>query len=113
MDTMQETPPPTGAKQEIENELIVSSQFRTKDIDQAAFIWCQCDAKLERLEGKTGRGTTIFFVFLLPLDERNLAKLIIDYANGDTRVEPKKYCQQQETLRDMLHDSLRARGKKK
>ena len=89
------------------------SQFRTKDIDQAAFIWCQDGSKLDRLEGKTGRGTTIFFVFSLAMDERTLAKLIIDYANGDTRVEPKKYCQQQETLRDMLYDSLRIKGRKK
>mgnify|MGYP003149811017 CR=1 FL=1 len=90
-----------------------ASQFRTKDIDQAAFIWCQDGSKLERLEGKTGRGTTIFFVFTLAIDERTLAKLIIDYANGDTLVEPKKYCQQQETLRDMLYDSLRIKGRKK
>ncbi len=89
------------------------SQFRTKDIDQAAFIWCQDGSKLERLEGKTGRGTTIFFVFTLAMTERTLAKLIIDYANGDTVVEPKKYCQQQETLRDMLYDSLRIKGRKK
>ena len=113
MDTMQEISDPAEQKNEDAEPQEVFSQFRTKDIDQAAFVWCQCGAKLDRLEGKTGRGTTIFFVFTLPVDERDLAKLIINYANGDTRVEPKKYCQQQETLRDMLHDSLRARGKKK
>lgn len=110
---MQETSDPATDSAETQQDDKPSSQFRTKDIDQAAFIWCVDGAKLERLEGKTGRGTTIFFVFTLPLDERELAKLIFDYANGDTRVEPRKYCQQQDTLRDMLHDSLRARGKKK
>ena len=110
MDKTQDIADPANLVDEITEG---TSQFRTKDIDQAAFIRCQDGAKLDRLEGKTGRGTTIFFVFTLPLDERDLAKLIIDYANGDTSVEPKKYCQQQETLRDMLHDSLRAKGKKK
>jgi hypothetical protein len=85
--------------------------FRTKDLNQAAFIWCQPDAKLDRLEAGTGRGTTIFFLFSLRLQEQDLAALIIKYANGDTLVDPLAFAQNQSKLRDLLHSSLGRRRK--
>lgn len=91
----------------------VTCTFRTKDINQAAFIWCQPGAELLRIEGadKGGRSpkTSIFFVFTLSMDERNLSLLIIQYANRKSTVEPQDYVSRQNNLRDLLHGSLRRR----
>ena len=87
-------------------------QFRTKDLNQAAFMWCQQGAKLLRIDGVAskkhgGRGQSLHFVFELPMDERDLSALIIRYANRETRVEPQEFVSRQDNLRDLLHGSLR------
>jgi hypothetical protein len=80
--------------------------FRTKDLNQAAFVWCQPGAKLKNVQGSRERGNTIFFIFTLPIQEEDLAALQISYANGDTQVEPQQFCAKQNNLRDLLHSSL-------
>ena len=80
--------------------------FRTKDLNQAAFIWCQEGADLVRLDGSGREKRTIIFIFSLAIDEVELGKLIIDYANKKTRVEPQEFCNKQSNLRDLLHGSL-------
>ena len=82
--------------------------FKTKDMNLAAFIWCQPGAKIEKLQGQSQRakGTTVHFLFTLECSEEDLHALQIDYANGDTRVEPKMFCEKQNSLRDLLHSTL-------
>ncbi len=82
--------------------------FKTKDLNQAAFIWCQPGAKIHKLQGQSQRskGTTVHFLFTLECSEEELHALQIDYANGDTRVEPKLFCDKQNSLRDLLHSTL-------
>ena len=84
----------------------VEISYRTKDLNQAAFIWCQVGARIAEVQGSSGNGTSIFFKFTLPLTEDQLRALLIAYANGDTRVEPKEFCAKQYNLRDLIHSSL-------
>ena len=92
-----------------------TTTFKTKDINQAAFIWCQAGTKIEKLIGQSQqrKGTTVHFAFTLTCSEEELHQLQIDYANGDTVVEPKMYCQKQNDLRDLLHSTLGLKTGKK
>ena len=88
--------------------------FRTKDLNLASFLWCQENTKLQKLDGASGKGNTIFFAFELPsLSEEELQQIQIDYANGDTSVEPTMFCKKQNQLRDLLHVSLSSSRKKR
>ena len=87
--------------------------FRTKDLNQAAFIWAQPGVELARLQGNQGGGTTIFFLFELPMSEEELQELQLRYANGKTLVEPNLFVSKQNALRDLLHSSLGMQGKRK
>lgn len=89
------------------SEEVAKQEFRTKDLNQAAFMWCQPGSKLVRLHKSEGK--TIYFRFSLPLNETEIASLIIAYANGDTRVDPLAYSQNQSKLRDLLHIHLNNR----
>lgn len=89
------------------------TSFRTKDLNQAAFIWCQDGAKLLNVQGSREKGNTIFFIFSLPMTEQDLSVLQIAYANGDTQVEPQQFCAKQNNLRDLLHSSLGIQERKK
>jgi hypothetical protein len=86
-----------------------SLPFQTKDLNQAAFIWCQAGVKLSEL---VQSGGSVYFKFLLPFEAEGLKKLLIDYSNGDTTVEPTYYADRQSKLRDLLHGSLARNGKK-
>lgn len=87
--------------------------FRTKDLNQAAFVWCQPGAELLRLDGASEQGTTIWFVLTLPVSEEELRTLIYDYANRKCRVEPQQFVAQQNNLRDLLHGSLAQADKRR
>lgn len=92
-----------------EQKTSIKSLFRTKDLNQAAFVWCQEGVILKRLEGvssRNGRGTTVFFIFELPMPEEELGKLIFEYANRCTVVEPQEFCSKQNNLKDLLHCNL-------
>ena len=90
-----------------EPESTKGSTFRTKDLNQAAFIWCQEGANLTKLDASSHRGgSTIFFVFSLEMCEEDVGVLLIEYANGKTRVEPMAYSMNQGKLRDLLHGTL-------
>lgn len=80
--------------------------FRTKDLNQAAFMWCQPGVKLKRLQGTKLSGMTIFFSFEMPMTEEELQSLQFCYANGETTVEPQTFIAKQNNLRDLLHSSL-------
>jgi len=81
--------------------------FSTKDLNEGAFVWCQAGVNLLRVEADgEGRGITIFFVFTVDKTEEEFRQLLFDYRNGNTSVEPQKYVQAQNNMRDMLHSSL-------
>lgn len=84
--------------------------YRTKDLDQAAFVWLQPGARLVEIRGSSERGSTIFFHFSLPISEPELHDLLFRHANGETVVEPQGFCAKQNKLRDLLHSSLARRG---
>lgn len=82
--------------------------YETKDLDEAAFIWCQKDARLVRVKAKVrghgnNRPETFYFVFELRLTESELHDLMFAYANNETRVEPIAFCQKQTSIRDRLY----------
>jgi hypothetical protein len=88
--------------------------FRTKDLNLAAFLWCQPGAKLQKLDGEArGGSSTVFFMFTLPLSQAELQALQIAHANEETVVEPIAFCQRQNQLRDLLHTSLGSHRKSK
>jgi hypothetical protein len=80
--------------------------FRTKDLNQAAFIWCQPGTELLKVETTRDKNLIVYFLFGLEISEEGLTQLKFDYANGKTRVEPKMYVEKQNALRDLLHSSL-------
>lgn len=80
-----------------------SIQFRTKDIDQAAFMWLQPGSLVIKLEPDANSPNTLWFIFKLEMTEVELNQLLFDYANGMTMVEPSAFCVRQEKLRDLLH----------
>ena len=93
-----------------EDPPLSSVRFRTKNIDQAAFIWLQLGSEIIKLEPDAKSPTTLWFIFKLRMTEDELNQLLFDYANEKTRVEPSAFCARQEKLRDMLHGM---RGKRK
>jgi len=90
---------------------IPTIEYRTKDLNQAAFVWSQPTARLVELQGSSDRGTTIHFKFELQMPQDALRRLIFAYTNGETSVEPQAFVAKQNNLRDLLHSSL-ARSKK-
>lgn len=80
--------------------------YRTKDMELAAFMWCQTGAKLVEIMGGEERGVAVFFHFSLPIPEEDLRQLLFAHANGDTLVDPLAFCARLSKLRDMLHATL-------
>ena len=83
--------------------------YRTKDLNEAAFIWCQPGTKLVAVEpeikpgGDPNRPETFYFKFDLEMVDESLKKLIFDYANEQTAVEPQMFVRKQNNLRDRLY----------
>ena len=78
--------------------------FSTQDLNMAAFIWCQEGAELTELKPKMegSQRNTFKFFFTLPLNEAELTKLLFDYQNGKTLVEPSNFVKHQNYLRDQI-----------
>jgi len=84
-------------------------EFSTKDLNQAAFIWCQSDAELLGLD-QSGDSPTVHFRLSVPMCRDELSSLLFSYANGKTSVDPLAFAQNQSKLRDFLHLSKRRRS---
>jgi hypothetical protein len=82
--------------------------YKTKDLNEAAFIWC-LDAKLVAVEpeikpgGNPDKPETFYFRFEVSLSDENLKELIMRYANEDMKVEPQMFVRKQNNLRDRLY----------
>jgi hypothetical protein len=87
--------------------------FRTKDMNQAAFLWCQEGVRLSRMQGSLEGGNTIYFCFELDMSEKDLADLQIRYANNECMIEPNAYVAKQSALRDLLHSGIGIQHKKR
>lgn len=70
-----------------------------KDMALATFIFCLDEAELIYPKPK---GKTIFFVFKIDMAEDEFSKLLSDYYNGKTLVDPRRYAEKQERLRDII-----------
>ena len=90
--------------------------FRTKDLNQAAFLWTQEGVRLCNMQGSLEGNNTIYFKFELEMSEADLQSLQIRLANNECLVEPNLYVSKQNALRDLLHSGLgiqvKKRGKK-
>jgi hypothetical protein len=84
--------------------------YRTRDLNEAAFLWCQPGTDLEGLEPTEtrGRSDTYLFVFTLDLVDAELKQLLISYVNEKTTVEPQMFIRKINNLRDRVY-SLRRR----
>lgn len=80
------------------------TEFKTQDMTEAAFIWCQPNADFRGLQLKPGTGPkdTYLFQFVLPLTEAELMSLILQYKNGRTLVEPFMFMKHINSLRDFI-----------
>ena len=83
--------------------------YRTKDLNEAAFIWSQTDARLTAVEAEIkdvaeGRKPeTFYFVFDLFMSDEALRELMFAYANEETQVEPQLFIRKLSNLRDRLY----------
>jgi hypothetical protein len=85
-----------------------SWRHRTKDLNQAAFLWCQEGVTLADVS-TDGRGSTVYFTFSIPMRYEAVTALLLEYANGSTKVDPKLFSGKQADLRDLLHACLEAK----
>jgi len=81
--------------------------IRTKDADEAAFIWSQDGFDLDRTEVEQGyRKSVIFFVFNTDKTTEEINELISDYKNGKTLVEPKRYAWRRAEVKGIIREKL-------
>lgn len=78
------------------------TRYSTKDLNEAAFLWCQRDVQLIGLEPEPSKPSTFYMVFETPFEEKSLDNMLLAYANGKTAVDPKLFVQKQNGLRDQL-----------
>ena len=87
------------------------TSYKTKDVNLAAFLWCQDGAVMTGLEGSTRRGMSLYFKFDMPMKDHELAELMLKYANNQCAVEPHMFVQKQNSIRDLLHGTRRQERK--
>lgn len=86
----------------------VTIPYKTKDITEAAFIWCQPGVRLVNVEAQirgqgNNRPETFYFVFELCMTEEELKTLMYAYTNQECLIEPLLFCQKQASVRDRLY----------
>jgi hypothetical protein len=94
---------------ELKEEQVRELDYVTRDMTMAAFVWSQENVELLAVEGSDPGGFSLQFRFKVGMDERKFAKLILDYANNKALVEPQKFVQKQNNVRDLLHNMKRER----
>lgn len=82
-------------------------QIRTKDADQAAFLWTLDNVDLQKIQKSQGyRKIIIYFVFETSLSEQQVSNILSDYKNGKTLVEPKKYAWKRGQIRQIIKQNI-------
>ncbi len=72
-------------------------EYRTKDVDEAAFLWTHPFVEYKREERQ---GRTVFFIYA---SEKDMEAMLQDFHAKRATVEPKAYSQRQQDVRDILH----------
>lgn len=81
--------------------------MKTKDADEAAFLWTLEDFDLKTIQKVDGyRKKVIYFVFETKLDEEKVKSIINDYQNGKTLVEPKKYAWKRAEIKQIIKENI-------
>lgn len=82
-------------------------EIRTKDADEAAFLWVQDGFELAGTEMKYGyRKKVLWFVFESSIGEEELSTLMNDYMNGKTLVEPKAYAARRAEVKNLIRENI-------
>ena len=84
--------------------------YRTKDLNEAAFIWCQPLSRLVAIEPEIAGSSPpelFYFRFQIEVTDEELKTLIFSYANEETKVEPQIFARKQNNLRDRLYSARR------
>lgn len=93
-----------------ENEMC---EIRTKDAEEAAFLWVQRDAELLGTEVRPGRYRDIvWFTFSLPLEKDDLDLLMTNYREGRTLVEPTAYSGKRLEIRHIIKEKVFGGGQR-
>ena len=86
---------------------ISDMEIRTKDADEAAFLWVQDRIELMKTELKYGyRKKVLWFVFETSLSEQEFENLRNDYMNGKTLVEPKAYAAKRAEVKNLIRENI-------
>ena len=81
--------------------------IKTKDADQAAFLWTLDNIDLQRIQKSEGyRKTIVYFVFKTSLSEQQVESILNDYKNGKTLVQPKKYAWKRGQIRQIIKQNI-------
>jgi len=78
-------------------------EIKTKDVTEAAYLWCVEDFKFNRLERSQKNKRTVFFIFQTELTEEDAGKVRNSFYNEETLVEPKKFQQRLSDVRNLLY----------
>lgn len=77
--------------------------FKTKDLEESAFYWCQQGVTLEEVETKDGlKRKVVWFVFSFPFDEKEFYDLKFRYIEGKTLVEPLQFSKARSELKQII-----------
>ena len=87
------------------------TKYKTKDLNQAAYIWSQPGVSLETMEARVNSKVkgVVYFSFILPFSDKELRVLLMDYTNGKALVDPKLFSSKQSDLREWIHSTLASR----
>ena len=82
-------------------------EIRTKDADQAAFLWTLDNVDFQKIEKTEGyRKAIIYFVFRTDISKETMQNILNDYRNGKTLVQPKKYAWKRSQVRQIIRENI-------
>lgn len=84
-----------------------TSNYRTKDLVQAAFFWSQAGSVLAKVdrevwESPSRKGLSLYFNFELPIPQEDLGALVLEYANRRASVEPIEFMSKLNSLKEII-----------
>jgi hypothetical protein len=82
--------------------------YQTRDLNEAAFIWCQSGVTLDDIL-QIDNTDTYSFRFRVEMSDEALKDLLYKYSNQQTVVEPQLFVLRQSNLRDRLYTVKRKR----
>lgn len=82
-------------------------QIKTKDSQYATFLWTLGDFQMKGIEKVQGyRKKIVYFVFETKLSQEEIDKLLNDYKNGKTLVEPKQYSWKRAEIKEIIKENI-------